>query len=64
MKFLHISIVLLQSAFVTVAQEPADTVATQQLREIVIQAPKVIHKADMDIYHPSKSAVDLSLIHI
>ncbi len=58
MKFLHISIVLLQSAFVTVAQEPADTVATQQLREIVIQAPKVIHKADMDIYHPSKSAVD------
>lgn len=58
MKSLYISIFLLQSAFVTVAQEPADTVAAQQLQEIVIEAPKVIHKADMDIYHPSKSAVD------
>lgn len=26
--------------------------------EIVIDAPKVIRKADMDLYHPSKSAVD------
>lgn len=58
MKSLHILIILLQSVFVTVAQEPADTVVTQQLREIVVQASKVIHKADMDIYHPSKSAVD------
>lgn len=58
MKSLYISIILLQGAFVAVAQEPADTVATQQLKEIVIQAPKVIHKADMDVYHPSKSAVD------
>lgn len=58
MKSLYISIILLQSAFVTVAQEPVDTVAAQQLQEIVIEAPKVIHKADMDIYHPSKSAVD------
>lgn len=58
MKSLHISIILLQSAFITVAQEPADTVVTQQLQEFVVQAPKVIHKADMDIYHPSKSAVD------
>ena len=54
MKSLYISIFLLQSAFVTVAQEPADTVAAQQLQEIVIEAPKVIHKADMDIYHPFK----------
>ena len=58
MKSLHISIILLQSAFITVAQELADTVVTQQLQEFVVQAPKVIHKADMDIYHPSKSAVD------
>ncbi len=35
-----------------------DSVATQELDEIVIEAPKVIHKADMDVYHPSQSAVD------
>lgn len=35
-----------------------DTVSTNELAEIVVQAPKVIHKADMDVYHPSKSAVD------
>lgn len=28
-----------------------------ELHEIVIEAPKVIRKADMDVYHPSKSAV-------
>lgn len=37
-----------------------DTLATHELHEIVIEAPKVIRKADMDIYHPSKSAVDNS----
>lgn len=34
-----------------------DTIAAKELREIVIEAPKVIRKADMDVYHPSKSAV-------
>lgn len=38
---------------------PADTV-TNELQEIVIEAPKVIRKADMDVYHPSKSAIDNS----
>lgn len=42
------------------AVEPQDTVETQELQEIVIQAPKVVRKADMDVYHPSKSAVDNS----
>lgn len=37
---------------------PADTIPAEELREVVIQAPKVIHKADMDVYHPSQSAVD------
>ncbi|MDE6347634.1 MAG: hypothetical protein K2L60_02990 [Bacteroides sp.] len=45
---------------ITVAQEVGDTIATQELDEIVIQAPKVIRKADMDVYHPSKSAVENS----
>lgn len=40
--------------------EPADTVSAHELHEIVIQAPKVIRKADMDVYHPSKSAVENS----
>ncbi len=43
-----------------VAQDSADTLATQQLQEIVIQAPRVIRKADMDVYHPSQSAVEHS----
>lgn len=42
------------------AQETVDTMAVQELQEIVIAAPKVIRKADMDVYHPSKSAVENS----
>lgn len=45
---------------VALAQESADTITAQALDEIVIQAPKVIHKADMDVCHPSKSAVEKS----
>lgn len=41
-------------------QETADTVPQHELKEIVVQAPKVIHKADMDVYHPSQSAVNNS----
>ena len=49
------------SAFGALAQtETADSIATRELQEIVIEAPKVIRKADMDVYHPSKSAVDNS----
>ncbi len=42
------------------AQELNDTISVHELNEIVIQAPKVIRKADMDVYHPSKSAVENS----
>lgn len=42
------------------AHESADTITAHTLDEIVIQAPKVIRKADMDIYHPSKSAIEKS----
>ena len=38
----------------------ADSIHAQELHEIVIEAPKVIRKADMDVYHPSQSAVDAS----
>lgn len=40
--------------------ETADSIPAQKLQEVVIQAPKVIRKADMDVYHPSKSAVEHS----
>lgn len=40
--------------------EPQDSISVQELQEIVIEAPKVIRKADMDVYHPSRSAVDNS----
>ncbi|WP_295729039.1 hypothetical protein [uncultured Muribaculum sp.] len=41
--------------------ETTDTVAaTQQLKEVVIEAPKVVRKADMDVYHPSQSALEAS----
>lgn len=45
---------------VAIAQESADTITAQTLDEIVIQAPKVIRKADMDVLYPSKSAVENS----
>lgn len=47
-------------ALAAVAQETEDSIATRQLQEIVIRAPKVIRKADMDVYHPSQSAVEHS----
>ncbi|MDE7368916.1 MAG: outer membrane beta-barrel family protein [Muribaculaceae bacterium] len=40
--------------------EVNDTTLTHELQEITIQAPKVIHKADMDLFIPSQSAVENS----
>ena len=37
-----------------------DTTEVEELQEIVVKAPKVVHKADMDLYFPSKSAVEHS----
>lgn len=42
------------------AQEVQDTLLTRELQEVVVKASKVIRKADMDIYNPSKSAVENS----
>lgn len=51
----------LTSALHVFAQaEVPDTILSQELNEVVVQAPKVIRKADMDVYHPSKSAVENS----
>lgn len=48
---------LLCNAGATAQTETADSIPEQELHEIVIEAPKVIRKADMDVYHPSRSAV-------
>lgn len=53
-------IVILLSFSVSAQEERIDSLETNILDEIVIEAPKVIRKADMDIYYPSKSAVDNS----
>ena len=45
---------------VSAQEEAADSVKTNLLEELVIDAPKVIRKPDMDVYYPSKSAVDNS----
>lgn len=61
MKQTYIIITALLSTVGAMAQtETPDTISAQKLHEIVIEAPKVIRKADMDVYHPSKSAVDNS----
>ena len=51
--------VVFGSAAAYARTEQPDTLA-EELHEVVIEAPKVIRKADMDVYHPSKSAVENS----
>lgn len=53
-------IAFLSTAGIAFATEVSDTTDSHDLQEIVIEAPKVIHKPDMDVYHPSKSAVENS----
>ena len=58
--FLNQLLIVMAAAVVPVitsAQSATDTIAVRELGEIVVRAPKVIRKADMDVYHPSKSAV-------
>ena len=37
-----------------------DSTEARHLTEVVVSAPKVIHKSDMDLYVPSRSAVEVS----
>jgi len=39
------------------AQVAPDTIPSTTLDEIVVEAPEVIRKADMDVYYPPQSAV-------
>ncbi len=60
LKEIMMAAVVILFPIVAAAQDVIDTIAAHELNEIVIQAPKVIRKADMDVYHPSKSAVENS----
>ncbi len=61
MKKMFIPILLCSCAIQLQAQtESEDSLSIQELHEIVVEAPKVIRKADMDVYHPSGSAVEAS----
>lgn len=59
-KTISIAAALLPVLAASAQTEAADSIHAQELHEIVIEAPKVIRKADMDVYHPSQSAVDAS----
>ena len=53
--------VMLPCALLAGAQtESTDSIPVKELEEIVVEAPKVVRKADMEVYHPSQSAVEAS----
>ncbi|MCM1503950.1 MAG: outer membrane beta-barrel family protein [Muribaculum sp.] len=60
MKSFVATMFMLPIGLVAYAQEPMDTIASQQLQEVVVEAPRVVRKADMDVYYPSLSAVENS----
>ncbi len=60
MRTILIALPMLLTTIVAAAQESSDTTSSRNLQEIVIQAPRVIRKADMDVYYPSQSAVNNS----
>lgn len=55
-----LSIFLVSAVFAVNAEEPAGAIPSTELEEITIEASKVIRKADMDVYHPSKDALERS----
>ncbi len=65
-KYLHnmprhiLTLSFVVSAVSVFAQEPADTTAARELQEVVVSAPTVIRKPDMDVYHPSKITIESS----
>lgn len=59
-KYLATVILTTASAGMADAQTPADSSAVHELDEIVIEAPRLVRKADMDVYYPSGSAVEHS----
>ncbi|MEE0977892.1 MAG: hypothetical protein UH625_00625 [Muribaculaceae bacterium] len=57
MKKISAPAIIVMASFGAFAQQQADTIAGKNLEEVVIEAPKVIRKSDMDMYIPSESAL-------
>lgn len=55
-----LSMAVSMSAYPQSASSTADSIPSYNLNEIVVEASKVIRKADMDVYHPSRSAMENS----
>ena len=56
-KQIRMAALIISIPAISIAQEITDSVAVHELNEIVVQAPKVVRKADKDLYYPSQSAV-------
>ncbi|MDE6278655.1 MAG: hypothetical protein K2M05_01645, partial [Paramuribaculum sp.] len=60
-KTIVISALMVLALSMSAQTEAPDSIAeSKELQEVVISAPKIIHKADMDVLYPSKSAVENS----
>lgn len=59
-KYVQVAVFLLAASGAAAQTEAPDSTQTRQLTEVVVSAPKVIRKSDMDMYIPSKSAVEVS----
>lgn len=54
------AVAAIMAPVIAAAAEVTDSTATHQLNEIVVKAPRVVNKPDMDVYYPPQSAVDAS----
>lgn len=59
-KAIFISAIAVSAVAASAQTAESDSIEAQMLQEVVIEAPKVIRKADMEVYQPSKSAVENS----
>lgn len=59
-KYVQVAVCMLAASGAAAQTEAPDSTQTRQLTEVVVSAPKVIRKSDMDMYIPSKSAVEVS----
>ena len=59
-RIVSVAMAIITMPAIAISQEVADSIATHELTEVVVQASRVIRKTDMDVYHPSKSALENS----
>lgn len=59
-RFALAAVCLLSAGYAAAHTAAPDSTEARHLTEVVVSAPKVIHKSDMDLYVPSRSAVEVS----